>query len=560
MTNVFDLPTTVEGQSIGSSRASYIQLAPSRDVSGNIFQNGPMTFKWSNGSSTYVVPNKCYFRMRIKLTRVSQLAPLILSPLTTDDDIAPNINMGHHMFQSAEWKIGEKTISNVTNYIPQIGALDMRLNKSKQWQESVGAGTNFSQFDFNSRLGKVCKNVDSISSRAVKTRVQFADINAVNDIAYDFATGVYTFSAGANLAANRLARNSYPIGSYVNSPMFGWSPKKVLAHGDALPNDATLTIAIDVGRYSANINGTQSDIEGQLDHVLFPPVEDKRANTFEICFQMPMGMFRVAHGIPGCRHQIVMTPMPNTSFKTACVESMLGTVSKVPGTQYEVNVIDMYLNIYQVEGPSQHNFSFLLDMDELGCQQETPAQGFGPKSFEVPASTYALTLAFQDARAKGNNTLISGARFIAYNDLLSIPVSLNLKRFYIQYAGQQFPQPDADPSYSNAFLTDNALNIRDTELADLTTERYLQSLMHSGQYFSECPESFDEYQGRGPYYHFATPKDASDMSTRVTVSQEFSSNVADNNNIRVLLFHHSKRVARVTLTNGVATDVQTEDA
>jgi hypothetical protein len=84
--------------------------------------------------------------------------------------------------------------------------------------------------------------------------------------------------------------------------------------------------------------------------------------------------------------------------------------------------------------------------------------------------------------------------------------------------------------------------------------------MYSGAYYnSGSPESIKEYHNRGSYYYFSWPRDGTDRSTRVAVHQQFTGGPDDVANMRVLLFDHSKQVARVRIQDGRVVDCQLED-
>jgi hypothetical protein len=156
-------------------------------------------------------------------------------------------------------------------------------------------------------------------------------------------------------------------------------------------------------------------------------------------------------------------------------------------------------------------------------------------------------VAYQDLRA-GENTALSVSKFKSYDNAAAPATSeeLKLNRFFINYAGQNLPAPDADPS----FLAGN----------DYTVQRYSETQMYSGAYFDTGgSESINDFHERGAYYYFAWPRDGTDRSTRVNVHQGFAVG-ADVANMRVLLFDHSKQVARIRVQDGRVVDIQIEDA
>ena len=82
-----------------------------------------------------------------------------------------------------------------------------------------------------------------------------------------------------------------------------------------------------------------------------------------------------------------------------------------------------------------------------------------------------------------------------------------MNRFFLNFAGQNLPAPDADP----AFVAGK----------DYTTQRYVESQMFLVAYYDTggC-ESIQQYHNRGSYYYFSWPRDGTDRST-VNVYQQF---------------------------------------
>ena len=119
---------------------------------------------------------------------------------------------------------------------------------------------------------------------------------------------------------------------------------------------------------------------------------------------------------------------------------------------------------------------------------------------------------------------------------------LKRQRLFISYGNRNFPQPDAEPAYKIG----NA--------DDYTTQRYVETSINSGAYFSEGGgESIDEWQRRGALHYFQTPKDGQDRSTRATVNCKFATSF--DNEANICLFDHSRKAVQVTIQRGVVTDV-----
>ena len=106
---------------------------------------------------------------------------------------------------------------------------------------------------------------------------------------------------------------------------------------------------------------------------------------------------------------------------------------------------------------------------------------------------------------------------------------------------------DADPSFV----------VGDT---DYTIQRYTETQMYSGALFDTGGgESLEEFHNRGQILHYVWPRDGTDASTRCTINSQFA-NGTDVTNMQVLLFDHSRQVARIRIQNGSVTGVELEDA
>ena len=218
-------------------------------------------------------------------------------------------------------------------------------------------------------------------------------------------------------------------------------------------------------------------------------------------------------------------------------------LDKVPGTDYKFEIENMYFYCNTVHGERVDDKTYLLDLEQTVCNSEqfNPGQtAFHQKNMDVSPSTYALTVAYQDTRC-GSDTQYSASQF-----KVGTGEELKLTRFFLNYAGQNLPQPDADPS----FVPGN----------DYTTQRYVDTQINSGAMFDTGgAETITEYHDRGSYYYFTFPRDGTDRSTRVSIHNQFANNT-DTSNMRVLLFSHSKQVARVQIQDGNVTDCQLEDS
>lgn len=591
--SIFDLPTSLSVQS-NSAYANYRQMAPHRDVTGTkAFSLGPINFRFQTGSSVYVVPNRSYIRMRLKLGRKvgEQVFPLKMST-----NIAPNINMGHHMFQNCEWRIGDKTVSRISDFVPQIGALHQRLNTSKNWRETTGRAMNFANYSFTQRKADVCKDSVHMTGNRQDTLLNnllppalfavaepevFAEVRFPQDVGGKQNDGFLRFSARNVAVLLPAAQEQFAtafigrIGQIIEIGNTANNPKRQFfitgeAVFDAAENNNELFLQVPVARTSGDAwidtTGAAFTEDYNRDEFInftkfieFEHAEARGAGAFELCFQLPLSIWDFPKGIPGADHHLQLNPVPGDVLARAVIQS---TGESFSAADLFLSVESMYLVTYQITGPPVTSTEFLIDLETIRLQGDnsvgTGTGNLTQKIFDVSPSTYALVVAYQDMRVGGLDTRLSSAQFRFFSSELSYEASSALNRFYIQYAGQQFPSPDADPSLKKVN------DILGTGNEDFTTERYMQTMIECGQFF-QFAESIQEFRERGPFYYFLVPRDGTDKSTRVQVNQQFQDTernaelVQALGNLRLCLFDLSRQVAVITIQGGNVTKVSLQD-
>jgi hypothetical protein len=542
MASIFDLKTNVSELSSanqGTSRMSYDQTPPTRDITLNNFPNGAIHFRWQTSGAKWWVPQRSYLRFRCSLSKANGTA------LTLADNIAPNMNLAAGLFQSMEFRINDKTVSRVSDFVPQVDSLDKRMKKSKAWMDSIGVSTNFWEEDFKSRQADVSSNGLNVDEPYdVASRLELGYDAATNTVAVAADTGVLTFAANGGQALP-LNANVWATGDEIEIDM-GGAVGTVRYRVSAVINATTLQlnnlqtiafVAAGVGfrRYRRSIDNA------------------RQLSSFEITWCPPLSIFGVPSALPSGKYELVLNPQTSSVYQLYAIESL---TAKTPNTATAVapsansnflfQIVDMYMYVATVEGPRADDITYLLDLEQTRCQSEKiDTASFQQKNFDVSPSTFALTVAYQDLRA-GTDSRVSSTKFKSYDNAFASLTGeeLKLSRFFINYAGQNLPSVDADPSFVAG--------------TDYTVQRYLESQIYSGAYFDTGgAETIEEYHDRGSYYYFAWPRDGTDRSTRVNVHSQMSG--ADVVNMRVLLFDHSKQVARIKVQDGRVVDVQLED-
>lgn len=541
MSSIFDLKTSVEELSSanqGTSRMDYDQHPPTRDVTANNFPNGAIHFRFQTSGQKWWIPSRSYLRLRCLLARQDG------SQLMRDDNIAPNMGLCASLFQSAEFRINDKTVSRISDFMPQIDAIETRLSKSKSHLEGLGQATNLWDPDFAKRQSVVTG--DSVYNptvvSAITSRQQLGFDAGTNTIAIAADTGVATFAAAGGAALPN------PL------PFEEGDELEIVVGGVVGTVRYVVSNVIDATNIQLNNLQTIAVPAAALEFSRIRKVSSNEArgvSEFELTWMPPLSIFKVGHAMPSGRYELVLNPQTASSYQKYAIQSL--GADKVPntstvgnpsnGSNYIFNVQDMYFYCNTVEGPRADNLTYLLDLEQTNCASEqfsANQQSFQQRNFDVSPSTYALTAAYQDARS-GNNTLHSSSIYKVDAD-----EELKLNRFFINYAGQNLPSPDADPNF--------------TATQDYTTQRYVESQIYSGAlYDSGGAESLQDWKDRGSYYYFSWPKDGTDRSTRVNVHQSFQGGT-DTTHMRLLLFSHSKQVARVEVKDGRVVSVQLEDA
>ena len=570
MTSIFDLKTNVQeldSANEGSSKMMYSQVAPTRDVVGKNFSNGSIHFKFENSGTEWFLPSRTYLRTRLRLTKGDGSTPIDLS-----SGIAPNMGIMSNSLQSCEFRIADKTVSRVSDFVPQVDSLDTRLSKSSSWLDSIGNSTNFWQTKQNIRMSEVSSDGafinDRLPSVAPETTLTPAAQGFVstNTVAYVAATGLVTF-AGANGPAN--INTAFQVNDILTFSATGDGTGIVNVGLKVLSLTGAKTMLVEpIGPTDITAAVIATNVFSTVRPGTAPVVStpSRRVGEFETCYIPPLSIFKVEHALPSGKYELVLNPATAISFQQRCIESVLGSASKTPSLDggvaqdYKVEIVSMFLYVATIQGPRTDNTTYLLDLQQTRCQSEKiNNRNFGQRNFDVSPSTYGLTVAYQDLRC-GVNTAISSSKFRSYESgsTPSVSQELNLNRFYINYAGQNLPSPDADPDfvpYDSSSPTQSGI--------DYTTQRYMETQLYSGAYFdSGGSETIEEWHERGSYYYFSVPKDGSDRSTRVTVNQQFTGGdgTADITNMRVLCFDHSRQVARIQVENGRVISVQLEDA
>lgn len=431
MSSIFDLKASVEELSSanqGLARMAYEQHAPTRDVTQSNFPNGAIHFRWQTSGEKWWIPSRSYIRMRCKLSKANG------TQLSVNDNIAPNMGLCANLFQSAEFRINDKTVARISDFMPQVDALETRLSKSKSYLDGLGMSVNLWDPDFAKRQSVVCS--DSVYNKnVIESKVSKSDLgyDAPNTLAIEADTAVITFAfGGGDVPPDN--NNVWQVGDEIWIEILGGKTEKY-------------TVSAILSATTLELNGQKTrEILAQAYNFYRVRKESKnyarKVSEFELTWCPPLSIFKIGHALPSMKAELVLNPQTSSVYKNLAIQSK--GAPKIAGTDYEFSVETMYFYCNTVEGPRADDVTYLLDLDSVNCQSEqfsTTPSHFFQTNFDVSPSTYALTCAYQDTRS-GNDTTLSASIFKVDNDLkTSSDEELKLSRFFINYAGQNLPQP-----------------------------------------------------------------------------------------------------------------------
>ena len=311
---------------------------------------------------------------------------------------------------------------------------------------------------------------------------------------------------------------------------------------------------------------TMSNVYNQF--VIKRPKPSRRITGFEIIWKpMCLSLMKYSGALPTGKYNFIMTPHSDSgnNYKIRAIETpQYLEDSQLPSfgttaTDVKFSVDSIRFYAATVEGARVEDMTYYVDLENTRLLT-TPlitTTSLSKSYFQVSPLTYALSVGFQDNDA-GVDVRHSASRFKVGPSVLTAATAtlpavllpdpeLSLTRMFIQYTGKSFPQPDADPQFKTS-----------ANPVDYTTQRYIETQINSGAYFSEGGgESIQEYQRRGAYHYFSCPKDGQNSDTRVSVNTQFSADFG--NKARILLWDHFSSFCKVTVESGQVVSVEIVD-
>jgi hypothetical protein len=188
MSSIFTLKTEMsdlDSSNHGILSSNLRQVPCSRGVDKNSFSSGVQNYRFEMSGNKWWKPSESYMRIRCRLTKND----VPRTPLTLSDDVAPAMNLGSQLWQNMDFRMGDTTISRISNNVSQVSALKNRLDRSRSWNKSVGQSTNFTDEEFYARQNSVCSDGVNDDFESVDTERQVEANYNINDaVQYTAAT------------------------------------------------------------------------------------------------------------------------------------------------------------------------------------------------------------------------------------------------------------------------------------------------------------------------------------------------------------------------------------
>lgn len=509
----------------GISKYRYEQIAASRDLQGSLFSNGMISYTFDIAGNEHWIPARSYFRMKYTLGKGDAAGG---TQLALADNIAPSMNLIPNLFNSGKVKINGKEVSYVSANFGEIDALENRMSKTSDWFKTIGKDSNHWSPEFADRLNDVC------SDGFRKERVSVSSMDTVRAIlGFDAATttvehdgaNTMTFDAGAIPALG---------------PIFSPGDQIITVGGTYTVADIPTAVTITTVEAGPAHNASNGIITRRRTFSVGSD-ETRRSRQIESIWQPSFSIFKINKALPTGQYRIELVPFEYTQMQRRAVQSTLanGNPYSNGGTDFAFVPSELYFYACTCVGPRVTDTQIVLDLDRTVADVKDITNGNTQMTYDVAQTTYAITAAVQSS--------LSGidSRYNVSKFQTAAGMELGLTRLQISYAGQDQPSVLGQPEYNPTTQT------------DYYQQLYQNTMLYTGRYF-QSGESYDDWLLRnGPYVFQPFFKDGSDKSTTATVRFTFRNYTA--NDAKLLVFHHYKRSATLTIKDGIVQSVTVRD-
>lgn len=486
------------------------QITASRAITDDTFSSGLLNFDFSVGSNSVFIPSKSYFRVGVAIAGQGGATPKL------NDAVALADNFAAGLISSASFQIGGADVSTVSSFYPQASQLKLRLTKDKSWMDSIGKDAYHMDADFQSRVNKTAIGYDEFMPDEITQRIKLG--TATHDLDYQVL-----IATNGNLTTNNV---SFDTAGVVEGD-------KLLVNGVIYTVNTRTDIAATVtpspaAAVDTTANGSAVKL-GREEH------GEGRHEVYAI-FQPPCGIFDsldVKNSAPidlgSGQYKLVINP--NVNYKLACVEKKSSGAVIPTNYNFKVKSLEFYACMAKENTPSSGTQE--MELKEIALYQNDITSLTGEQVFNmtVPTSTYAISMFIQDSGA--NNSITTPPTNFTTPDRSD----LKLTTFSINYGNVVKPTS----RYTSEF----------TQFNNLMQQRYLESNMESGQFWTGG-ETMRDWIKRGPIYHATFEKARDDPATQLQISASFNGISAG---CKLFAVAHYTKVVSVVTQNGYVANV-----
>ena len=495
----------------------YNRVDAEREVTGNSFSNGIITYKQFLSTSSKINLYRSYVKLTLTISNAAGNADITLK-----DNIAPNFLACESLFKSCYYKINNVPISSIGDHVQSISVINQRRNNSRGFRDSVLKDMNFGKPEFSERQktmmtlnqngGEICeervKTGTDASTLAVTVAGQVDGVGIVlGDIALGDIIEVYDAATGLVLEWRGIIQRIDNANQY----------------------QASSRPAIVV---PASTNWVR--IRKKNNH--------RGARTIELIFRPCLGVFQADNWMLGHDYELCFFPHASLLWKKFFIQSLVR--DKVPEVDYDITVDNMifYPCIGHIErsvASAEYNFSF--NETRLQIRNITSNTDID-RTFVIDKRSKYIIFALRDARAEGGNTLFPKSLFKVGQNSVGIDTDLDLKSYVLLIDKYQMPQPTHDQE-TNA-------------TTDRMAQSYYENLNYSNQmaYLSDM-ESQSEFKKLGAYYLYKVPHRESRSNPKISLKTTFRSPFSADAKPNILLFDVFERSYKLIAKNGRIVEV-----
>lgn len=422
------------------------------------------------------------------------------------------------------------------SYVSEVGSLSHRQSYPQSYKDKFLATTNFAQIDFDTRLNEI--TLDGIRDPASLKKQSFHMLNQSDGThilgteefkVQDTITVQYRQAADGGDGAIDLTETELEVGDTITFNNLNGEKRTIVAIN-------AKNFVID-GRGVTNFGST--DIEGdQFFYEKRTGEPSRRAQSFEIVFKPPLGVWKKDVWLPSHDMSLKMYPHPAGTYEKNVIESV--GADKIHGTDFLFNVEDMIMYL-AVKDIKHADGEYDCVYDDMRCQlTNLTTTSNVDNHFIVDRDSHSFTVCFADENTQ-NDTRRSATRFKIRNEQ-----ELLVNRYWISYNGDVNPTPYPQ--------------ISKTTTEDFLTQRFYESVMYSDVNRFQDVEDIYDWEGAGIYFTHQFGK-SHHQTEKVTVSTLFTDGAfgsSANNDLHrpnLLLFDHYTRTFKMVVSGGKVREI-----